>query len=215
MLSTPHKPMAHHNTIPNTTTPIHLHMYPHKKTHPLWLHYSSPFPLTTPPNWCGWCWQHDGTPQYLMKINTSPNDNTTYQHAHFHADYFGISKFLNEVCLNPISNYWLIFTPSLPMGYHKPLILTPSSHTVFPQALFFPLMYQYRCVNHRRTRTSFFPYMVSHNIRNLLVSTTIPSINSFHINTTIGKHEKFWWESYIYYLPTFFLFFKVGAGGRQ
>ena len=166
---------------------------PHKKTHPLLLHYSSPSPLTTAPNWRWWCWQHDGTPQYLMKINASPNDSTTYQHAHFHDDYFGISKFLNEVCLNPISNYWLIFTPSLPMGYHKPLILTPSSHTSSPKLYFF----------HSRTNTIasiiavhepyFFPYMVWHNIRNLLVSTTIPSINSFHIITTIGKHEKFWW----------------------
>ena len=42
-----------------------------------------------------------------MKINTSPNNSTTYQHAHSHADYFWISVYVFNGSLNPIYNIFL------------------------------------------------------------------------------------------------------------
>ena len=86
---TPHKHMVHYNTIPNSTTCIHLHTFTHKKTPTIATLFS--LPLTTPPNGSWWYWQHDGTTQHAMKINTSRNNSTTYQHAPCHAGYFRIS----------------------------------------------------------------------------------------------------------------------------
>ena len=98
---TPHKHMAHHNTIPNSATCIHLHT--HTKTHPPKLHYSSPSPLTTLPNKPWWYWQHDGTPQHAWKSTHHP---TTAQHTNMLPVMLVISEsqfnFLMEVCFDPI-----------------------------------------------------------------------------------------------------------------
>ena len=45
-----------------------------------------------------------------MKYNTWPNDCTTYQRAHIYAVYFLLQfTFLMEVCLNPISYFFMIY----------------------------------------------------------------------------------------------------------
>ena len=100
--------MAHHNTIRNIATHIRLYTPKHtgKHTHSSYT-ISLPSLLTTPPNRLQWCWQDDRTPQHPMKINTQPNDNTAYQRAHFHVDYFGISVYVFNGSLFECNNIFL------------------------------------------------------------------------------------------------------------
>ena len=130
ILFTPHKHMVHHNTIPNSATYIHLHTpTPGNTSTVVTLFFS--LPLTTQCSESWWYWQHDGTPQKAMKINTHP---TTAQHTNMLPVMLVISEsqftFLMEVYFDPIiycttiyATMWcflpvnsqLMFTPSLPM----------------------------------------------------------------------------------------------------
>ena len=67
--------------------------------------HSSSYSLTAPLYWSWWYREHDGTPQHAMKINTSPNDSTTYQHAHPHADNFEISVY---VFIGSLFDVWFL-----------------------------------------------------------------------------------------------------------
>ena len=123
-----HTNMAHHNTIPNSATYIHLHTPTHGNTSTAATLFFSLSP-TTPHNRSWWYWQHDGTAQQAMKINTHP---TTVQHTNMLPVMLVISEsrftFLMEVCFDPIIYFskiyaiiWYFlsvnfqFTPSLPM----------------------------------------------------------------------------------------------------
>ena len=57
-------------------------------------------------------------------------------------------------------NPQLIFTPSLRMDQHRPLISTPSSHMVSPKVLLFQSGTNTMYINHSYTEPYFFPYIV-------------------------------------------------------
>ena len=74
---------------PNSATYIHLHTPTHINTSTVATLFS--LPLKTPHNGSWWYWQHDGTPQQTVKINTH---STTDQHGSCHTGYLRISVYL-------------------------------------------------------------------------------------------------------------------------
>ena len=96
-------------TILNSATYIHLHTHIHGNTPVVGTLFFS-LPLTTPRNGSWWYWQHDGTPQQAMKINTHP---TTVEHTNVLPVTLVISEsqftFLMEVCFDPIIYFSMIY----------------------------------------------------------------------------------------------------------
>ena len=95
----------------------------------------------------------------------------------------------------PLMNSRSIFTspcPTLALASNIYILLTSSpSH----QVPLFSITYHYHIRhNSPHTHAVFFPYIVfecRHNIRNQLVSTAIPSLNSFRDITTTETHQHF------------------------
>ena len=107
---TPQKHTAHHNTIPNSATYIHLYTPTHRNTPTVATLFFS-LPLITPHNGSWWYWQHDGTPQQALKINTHP---TTAQQTNLHPVTLVISESqftsLMEDCFDQIVYFSMIYT---------------------------------------------------------------------------------------------------------
>ena len=115
-----------------------------------------------------------------------------------------------EVCFNPSVYLSIIHTTlwSLPLMNSRSIFTSPcptlalasNIYTLLisspsPQVPFFSIMYHYQMRhNSPHSHAIFFPYIVfecRHSIRNQLVSTEIPSPNSFIDITTIETHQHF------------------------
>ena len=111
-----------------------------------------------------------------MKINISPNDSKTYQHAHSYADYLGISVYVFNRCLFESNNIFFynlqnyivfslsefqpIFSLSSPTLALASNIRTFLTYGLSPQVLFFLLRINTTYINLCHTHTLFAPYMV-------------------------------------------------------
>ena len=123
---TPHKHMAHHNTIPNSATYIHPHNT-HTQKH---IHPSCTILLPPPNNSTQWILviQHDGTLQQAVKINTHP---TTAQRTNVLPVMLVFSEsqftFLMEVYFDPMIYFSMIYTTICYfLSVNSQLIFTPS-----------------------------------------------------------------------------------------
>ena len=145
--------MAHHNTIPNSATYIHLHTPTRRSTLIVATLFFS-LPLTASGNGSWWCWQHDGT---SYEDQRSSNNITTYQCAPCPAGYFRISVYLfngslfwfNNIFLNDLCHYMPFSINKFPANIYifitHRLAQASNIHTLFTYGLS-PRFYFFRLV---------------------------------------------------------------------
>ena len=178
---TPHKHMAHHNTIPNSATYIHLHNT-HTQKH---IHPSYTILLPPPNNSAQWIlvilttWWNSAT---SCEDQHSPNNSTTYQCAPCHAGFLRISVYLfngslfwsNNIFLNDLYHYMLFSISEFPANIYTFIthglvqasnIHTPLWHMVSPPRFYFFNLEPILCTSVIPVhKPYFFPYMVLNTI---------------------------------------------------